>query len=330
MTTEHLVQGSLWSESLFPDHRDTGLGRITWSHSRRELLEKCARRYYYEYFGAAAHFARAEPKKAVLGQLKRLQNRYERAGTILHLAIAAYLRAAGKGEVWTQDRLIRWATGLLAADRAYSASDPDGLAPPEQRFPPVLLREYHYREKDASEKVQEIEHRLTSALLAFLTDPVFADFRSAGSVSNALIETRLHLATLPCRVTGQIDLAYRHGEQFTVVDWKMGIGDGGGDDSLQLAVYGLWAQVAHGVAVDRLKVYKAHLGGRVVQTFTVSHRLLSAARSRVLQDAERMAHVAPYGAAAIVDAFTPNPHQKVCGLCNFQRVCPGGRAFLRD
>jgi len=28
------------------------LERIAWSYSRRQLLEQCSRRYYYEHFGA--------------------------------------------------------------------------------------------------------------------------------------------------------------------------------------------------------------------------------------------------------------------------------------
>jgi hypothetical protein len=33
-------------------------------------------------------------------------------------------------------------------------------------FPPVLLREFHYREADAEEKIRDVERRLTLALRA--------------------------------------------------------------------------------------------------------------------------------------------------------------------
>jgi len=290
------------------------------------MLEKCARRYYYEYYGAAAP---AEPNKVEVSRLKRLKNRYERAGAILHFVIAAYLRAARKGDIWTAERLVRWATSILAGDRSYSLVDPDGEAPPTQAFPPMLLREFHYREADAEEKFRDVERRLTLALRAFLCGPAFAPFRAAGIREDALIEARLALSTLPCRVTGQIDLAYP-GERFTVVDWKMGAGDGSGDDSLQLAVYALWAHVARGIAADALAVYKAHLGGNVVQGFSVSDQLLASARARVLQDAERMAFLARYGYSGLAEAFTPNPHRAVCALCSYQRLCPGGKVFLGD
>ena len=315
------IQGSLWPEDL-----ERPVETVTWSYSRRDVLEKCARRYYYEYYGATAP---AEPDKVEVSRLKRVQNRYERAGAILHFVIAAYLRAARKGEMWTTERLLRWAATIFADDRNYSLADPDGAAPPTKTFPPALLREFHYREPDAAEKIREVEQRLTVALSAFLSGPVFAPFRVAGTHEDALIEARLALKTLPCRVTGQIDLAYP-GERFTVIDWKMGAGDGSGDDSLQLAVYALWAHTARGVASDALAVYKAHLGGNAVQPFRVSDQLLASARARVLQDAERMAFLARYGNDGVAEAFTPNPHRAVCALCSYQRLCPGGKVFLDD
>jgi uncharacterized protein YcbX len=59
-----------------------------------------------------------------------------------------------------------WATSILAGDRRYSLADPDGEAPPMKPFPPVLLREFHYREADAEEKIRDVERRLTLALRA--------------------------------------------------------------------------------------------------------------------------------------------------------------------
>ena len=321
MRAELFIQGSLWPEEL-----EAPLSTVTWSYSRRDVLEKCARRYYYEYYGGAA---RAEPHQVEVRRLRRIQNRYERAGTILHLVIAAYLRAAQKGELWTAERLLRWATTILATDWNYSQTHPDGDAAPKQPFPPVLLREFHYRETDAAEKIRDAERRLTAALGAFLSEPVFEPFRIAGRREDALVEARLALSMLPCRVTGQIDLAYP-GERFTIVDWKMGAGDGSGNDSLQLALYALWASTARGVATDSLAVYKAHLGGNVVQEFRVSDKLLASARARVLQDAERMAFLARYGNDGVAEAFTPNPHRAVCALCSYQRLCPGGKVFLDD
>src|SRR5437870_1491550 len=95
------------------------LDGIAWSYSRRQLLEQCLLRYYYEYFGSSRRTSAAD--KDLLRFLKSLQNRYERAGAILHQVIATWFRKAQRGERWVPDRLERWAQSLFSRDRAFSA-----------------------------------------------------------------------------------------------------------------------------------------------------------------------------------------------------------------
>src|SRR5712692_7966026 len=125
---------------------------IAWSYSRRSTLERCALRYYFEYFGANRRTAKAETAKEELHLLKSLSNRHERTGTILHLAIAWYLRQAQRGQAPSVERLVGWGQRLFDADRAYSRRNPDGGRLDEHtKFPPILLREYHYQQADAEQ-----------------------------------------------------------------------------------------------------------------------------------------------------------------------------------
>lgn len=299
-----------------------------WSHSRRAVFESCPRRYYYEYYGSAARRATADPEKVRLRFLKTLQTRHERAGALLHLVLATYLRRAQQGDRWTSERLVSWALDVFKRDRQYSASDPDGVNRPEGKYAPVLLREYHYRQANAAEACAEIEARLGAAVRTFQTNTAFEEFRTRGGTLGALVEVPVRLTVFSVRVTGQADLAYQTSEHIVIVDWKLGASDGGGEDSLQLAVYGLWALHHFGVATDRLRVYKAHLGDGTVKEFSVTEVTLRAARARIAQDAERMAFMHPYGMAGVSEAFTPSPQRRVCELCAFQAICPAGKEFL--
>ena len=44
----------LTTDELGRADRSRELARIEWSYSRRVILERCPRQYYYEYFGASA------------------------------------------------------------------------------------------------------------------------------------------------------------------------------------------------------------------------------------------------------------------------------------
>lgn len=303
---------------------------IVWSYSRRSVFEQCLRRYYYTYYGAAVRTAKSDTDNPELRRLKALTNRFERSGELLHLGIARYLRAAQENTPMNAVRLTEWLRSVLRRDIEYSSRDPEGLHVPEGKYPPKLLREYHYHQQDAKHLLAEAEDRLADAVYVFATHPALEPFRLAGSASNALIEHHLRLPTLALRIDGRLDLAYRDGGRVTVVDWKLGAADGGGEESLQLAVYALWAVDHFSVTSDHVRICKAHLTGPDVADFAVSDRTLALARIRILQDVERMQAMERYGHDGVVEAFTASAYPKVCALCPFQRICPEGGKYLHD
>jgi hypothetical protein len=312
-----------------PPRLRTDVAGVTWSYSRRSRLEQCARRYYYQYFGANKRSATDEPDKESLRLLKTLSNRFERSGALLHLAVSTWLRAVQRGEQRDVDDLGRWVVGLFQVDQTMSRRHPDGDWPPlENKYPPVLLREYHYRQSDADELFEDATARLTAALHSFAVSERYAPFRAGATSPNAAIEATIRLRALPCKIDGRVDLAFASGDRVVVVDWKLGGGAATGDESLQLAVYALWAMEHFGCAPDALDVYKAHLLSGELASFRVDPAVLADARARVVQDAERMAGLERYGREGVADAFTPCGHPAVCALCPFQRVCPDGRRLL--
>lgn len=303
-----------------PDRR-TNLQGIAWSHSRRSTLEQCARRYYNEYFGANKRTAKQELSKEQLHFLKGLANRHERTGSILHLAIKSYFRKAQQGRPWNVTALVDWAQGIFREDQRFSQMHPDGPIHTGEQYPPALLREYHYRQPDANVLCQAAEERLVTALSAFGNDPRFEQFRRAGAMPSALIEQKLNLSSFPCKVGGIIDLAFERADGVTIIDWKLGAGDGTGNDSLQLAVYSLWAIKHFGCTPEQLHVCKVHLSSCEIVDFEVNAEVLIAARGRILQDAERMMAIQDYGERGIADAFTPCFQPNICGICVFEREC---------
>lgn len=315
--------------SHVPPTLDEDLSHITWSYSRRSMLEQCPRRYYYEYFAANKRLAKADPMKEEVHLLKSVQNRHLRMGTILHLVIGTYLRKAQQGEIRSGESLVGWARKIFAADRAYSRRYMNsGSTTHAEKYDPTLLGEYLSGDPRADALCDETEESLVAAIRSFTEYDQYADFRAAGSARDALIEHRFRLSAFPCRVTGKVDLSYQYAGRVTVVDWKSGSGDGSGDDSLQLAAYALWAVEQYSCLPETLRVCKVHLASDEIIDFPVDADVLAAARARVIQDAERMGAMEGYGKDATVAAFTPCAHLRVCQLCPFRNVCPEGRELV--
>ncbi|MGA2490043.1 MAG: PD-(D/E)XK nuclease family protein [Anaerolineales bacterium] len=331
------IQLGFWGDS--PQTQTTpdctpkeAISKIIWSYYRRSTFEQCLRRYYYEYYGANKQTAKQDQDKAMLHFLKRVQTRHERAGSILHLIIATYLKKRRGGEVWEESRLIKWANDMFQRDIQYSQSHPNGDEAPDSNFPPVLLREFHYHDQHASELCGEIGERLTHAISFFANNKSLEEFRISGSTPEASIEQAINIRlTSTCRIEGRVDLAYNTKNHVTVVDWKLGVEDGTGDDSLQLGVYALWATTErYKCDPNLLRVCKVHFGSSTIVDFKVTQSLLGDTRARILQDAERMLSLQRHGQNSNISAFTPCIYPKVCEGCNFLKVCPEGKECLND
>ena len=294
---------------------------MLWSYSRRSLLERCPRAYYYQYYGANRNTARAEPLKERLHFLKSLTNRHLRAGDIVHLVIRTYLNKLKSRDVWEIDRVLNWARQIFQKDYAYSSKYRPADPRSRDRFPPALLSEFYYNIDDAESLFRESQTRMLAALQNFIENPTFANFRNGSSDSNALIEKSINVKNSHFSMRGKLDLAYLEGDRVVVVDWKIGKSEGG-DDSLQLLSYALGAIKEFDCQPNSIDLYRVHLSDSVIVPFRVSERELMRAEGRIIQDIERMEAMDEYGKQAIVDAFTPCAQPRICDQCPFQEICP--------
>lgn len=293
-----------------------------WSYSRREVFEKCQRLYYYQYYGASSRTAKADPQKAQLRFLKDISNRYMRAGDIMHWAISCSLKArAKKGREWSQNFLIEFARKRFQEDLSFSRGYKNGTPLPAEMSAPVLLMELYYGLEDAEERCGEVEEKMVRALQSFQAVAEYVPFRAGVDGDEAKIESPVSVKHQGVSLRGKVDLAFSQTGRATVVDWKMGEGDGGAD-SLQLLFYAMWAMQAFTCPSDQVDLVKAHLGSGTVSRFEFGSKAILRAKARISQDVERMRSVDEYGRNGVVEAFTPCGQERVCAGCVFRGVCP--------
>jgi hypothetical protein len=298
------------------------ISKISWSYSRRAVMEKCLRNYYYEYYGGNKRTASLEPNKQLICQLKQLKNRYARTGEILHLVISTYLRKAKQDIIWDENRLVSWAKDLFSKDISFSQSNTGNWIPTNEKYPPSMLSEFYYQDPTALNKCLSSQDRLVAAITSFMNDPLYSEFRQKGSQDNSTVEGFIKIRPhTPCLVDGRVDLAYIEDSKATIVDWKLGNEDGIGDDSLQLAAYGLWAVESLKCRAESIRICKVHFSSHKIVNFECNSQVLNLARARIMQDAERMAFLEGYGKNACVEAFTPCRQTAICQQCSFLAIC---------
>lgn len=312
------------SESAIVDTSAT----LKWSFSKRGVLKQCPRKFYYQYYGAHLHKAKNDLDKETLRKLKMMVSRQERTGQILHFTVAHYLRQAQTGNPMTDEGLVSWARRAFQKDLMLSRQGFARAALSTDARSPRFLLEF-LSEEDANDLCAEAEADMIEALEMFLKAPQFAAVRELGMRAGTAIEKHFYnLPGIPFGVEGQVDLAHVAEGGVTIVDWKSGEDMGDGDDSLQLAVYALWATDAYACDADSITVQKAFLGSGDLVTFPLTNKTLSSARLVILQDAQCFARMHEYGCASVQEAFTPCAQEAVCRRCPFVAVCPEGKESL--
>jgi hypothetical protein len=276
--------------------------------------------YFYQYYAAGCKpvardpqgllFGDGGPNHAVLSgsdiehvrRLRNLTGAPQHAGLILHDLIAQSLRHPDWQEAWF----------LRKARERFADEAVDFV----ERFNQLA---------DAEERIERAGEHLLRALRHFFEESyvraLVAEMRSGVT---PLVEWPL--GKLPpvrgFRIQGRVDYCSMVGSRVEVVDWKMGT-SAGDEDSLQLAVYGLWACRRYSVSPERVRVRRVYLGdGKVEESRQLSPRLVLRAEARLGQDVEQMAALHPYGEAGHAGAFTPKPKEKVCATCKFRALCP--------
>lgn len=304
--------------------KDT-IGKIVWSYSRRGTLQQCSRRYYYTYYATKL---KIHDDKSSIKLLSRLQNRYECTGQILHLVISTFFRKAHDGDIFSTRNLCSWAENMFNSNCKRSKDNINDIKNEITKSnQPAYLQEFYYEEPDAEEKCESAMKRLLLAINEFAENQIFEVLRNAGMANDSLIEYPIRLSDFPCKVSGRMDFAYKDIDEVTVCDWKMG-GSQGGDDSLQLTTYGMWAMSYFSVPHDKVHILKALLADGGLSSSAVNEKMLLRARARIIQDAEQMAALDYYGRSGMIEAFTPCAQKAVCSLCRFRAICVEGRECI--
>ena len=307
--------------------REDGYAGLKLSYSRRESLDQCTRRYFFQYYSNKLE----NPELMAKAQfLRGVKNRYLRTGELVHLVIGTYFKKVKQGKQVFADGLTKWAGELFRQDQMYSAHIRKGGRAASQPYPPVILDEILNQRTGHDRLLVQAEEQMLNSLEHFFKASTFSDFRVLGASAGSQIERKFSLGGFPGPVSGKVDLAAPSEQGATVVDWKIGSASDGGAESLQLAMYGMWAMTEFGVSGENVRIAKAHLVSQEVVEFKADQQAFANARVRILQDFERMAILHGYGKAGAVGAFTPNPQQGVCRLCPFRKICPEGEAAVDD
>ena len=300
-------------------NKKNGPIKVKWSFSRRNTLETCLRKYYYQYYASKLEPTGTKDFKSIRF-LKSLSSQHLVAGKVIHNLVKLYLKKAQTGPEFTIEWLRQSAKQKIEQSIEYSKSVLAGKEK-QYQFPPFLLMEVFNEDPNASTIYETVEQKVLIALENFMESNLFEEFRAAGKVLGSHVEKKFSLQLNDrVTVTGETDLAYQRNGEFVIVDWKTGKKDDG-EDSMQLLTYTWWAIEQAGADKNSIKIFKAYLNEDVKKEFSLSDHEIFRNKLAIRQSAESMLEMAQFGIAGDEFAFTPCRQPKICANCQFQKIC---------
>lgn len=281
---------------------------FSWSVSRHDSFQTCARRYYYAYYEAA----RDEEVK----RLKRLSALPMWAGSVVHETIEAFLkeRDAVPSEA-EQAALVK------AAVHERMLGDWKDSEQGSLRF---RLFEHEYAVPVDPEDKKIAVGTVMRSLRNFFKSPTLQGALAAGRAAWLSVEDLVSFDVKGTPVFARMDLAYRAQDgRVVIVDWKTGRAEGRFNE-VQLAGYALYAARQGWVgAPEELETELAYLQIPRYVRRKVDGQRLERAQQFIEKSAGRMKGLLldPLANTARLEDFPMIDRPQVCRRCNFRRLC---------
>lgn len=281
---------------------------FSWSASRHDSFQTCARKYYYAYYAS-----QEDPEVA---RLKRLSALPLWAGSVVHEAIEQLLKSRDTlPSEAEQEAIVRAAVhSRMLSDWRESEAGPNGFR----------LFEHEYETPVEQEDKKIAVGTVMRSLRHFFKSPTLAEALAVGRAGWLSVEDLVSFEVEGVPVFLRMDLAYRGRDgRVVIVDWKTGWREGR-FNAVQLAGYALYAAAQGWVErpeeLDTELAYLVH--PRYVRR-RVDTRQLDDARRFIARSASRMQALLfdRDGNLARLEDFPRVDKPQVCRRCGFRRLC---------
>lgn len=315
-----MTQSNLFGPTLLPKKKKKPSQcvnkKIDWSYTRRNTLLICPRKYFFYYYASTTKLDYID--KSVIYRYKRLSNKHAVFGEIIHWVIRCSLSAVHKGrDEWEEERLLSFGRKMVedAIEDTFKL-----MKGQEPQYDHAFMEIYF--EEEASEDIKEEGFNVVETCIENLFDhSEFYKVYEAAKIDDSLIERSTRFALDEnITVNGQMDIGFYDQHSFKIVDWKTGKNHVE-DTSLQLAVYGLWANEMLKIPARDIEISKAYLEVRTTDDFKFDEVELERAKARIQQDYQMMKELDGFALSGIEDAFDQCGKRLVCDKCSFKRIC---------
>jgi hypothetical protein len=303
---------------------------FSWSFSAAEDFDLCRRKRFwakYAMWGGWSAEASALQKDAY--RLGKMENAWSTLGRAVEDAVMWALRRHQAGVAVTAEEAYEHGARPHLI-RAWTESRKKlYLQNPKKH---ICLREHYYqewptaRETEVMEAVKAqaracIDHFMETVL------PRLAHVNPAQEIRVAIIGSGGDPESFTLngmKIYAIPDYVYRDGDRLHIHDWKAGKAKE--SHAEQLKLYGLWAQVKHGVPPDKVDIFIEYLAEGTLRQLALTEEDLEAVKTRI---SDSVSEMTDYLVDNDLARNLPLPQEdwdltldyRCCRLCNYVELC---------
>jgi len=293
---------------------------LSWSVSRANLLQECARRYYYHYYLSWEGWKpEAAPSRRKAYTLKLMVNLDMLAGQIVHDVIREIFDREREGLSTVTCEQARKLARTRLRDAWRQSKDHLWRRSPK-RF--TNLFEHYYGHEVPQSRLESIGEKVDTCITNLFGSETFKAIQRAGVKRWLAIDQLDFFEFAGVKIYAVPDFALRDGQTVRIYDWKTGKPDA--NVELQLTCYALFANKRWGVPLDRTVPLAVYL--RAGQTEQIDATEERAARLKdyirtTLFEMMRLLRSVEHNVPRGMDAFSPTDDPARCARCFFQEMC---------
>jgi hypothetical protein len=305
--------------------RNTLTNDFSWSKSRHEKFSECLRAYYLYYYRSWGGWEAEAPKDVrELYVLKKLNNRYTWAGSVVHECVRDVLLDWRAGRSVELADVEARARKLMQDDFRHSQKKAYWTQKHRKAF--TGLVEHEYAEPIADEAWKQNWETVRQALAWFFSSRWPALARSLKPAQWLEVDAGFDFSSFTMdgiKVFAIPDFAYvDEAGTPVVVDWKTGKAREGYDD--QVLGYALYVAQRYKFPLEKVRASLVYLNEGLEHEVQVDLEAMEAFKSRFAQSVARMREVLADPATNTpkdASVFPMTENLSPCVRCVFRRPC---------
>ncbi len=297
---------------------------FSWSKSRDEQFRECRRKYYFDkYLSWGGWDKGSSPRTRLAYIYKNLKNRWAWKGEAVHHLIEQTLKSLRTGKIWTLEEALAYLTNSMRV--SYRASKSKKYLEDPKKSPGLFEHEYS---KPVSDEVwKKIHDEAAACVRHFFESRFFKELSEEDKKSWLVIEDLEEFDFEGSKIFVKLDFARLKDGCVEIYDWKTGKEEIGGEVSVQIGAYAIYAMQKWQLPLSQIRAYLFNLSSPnpEAQIQILSEGLIQKTKETIRASVAGMRTLLADPAKNLprpeVDfEFTSN--ERLCGFCSFQKICP--------